>query len=81
MHTEEDTGAGDSDADRDGDAHGAARALGELPIASTSATARYVAAAAVVCPLGNDVPVKSARGRSSGRARSMMTLIVFEISI
>ena len=39
-----------------------------------------MAAAAVVCPLGKDVPVKIARGRSSGLARSMATLIVFEIS-
>jgi len=47
MHAEEHPGSSNGDADRDGTA-GDRGAFGELPTPSTYATARYVAAAAVV---------------------------------
>ena len=47
---------------------------------STIAIAAKVAAAAVVCPLGNDGPEKPAKGRRSGRARCTASLMRFESS-
>ena len=54
-----------------------ARARGDAPRLSTSATAAQVAAAAVAWPLGNEGPDKTCSGGMSGRMRSTATLTRF----